>query len=100
MRGQAMQAACAGREVGMLALHPCSEDQARAIVAHVTAQIADDDVCDIANLNSPAQVCNGQAGRWYAVTPHHRLRRLWSAGRRRRWTRCAGRREPTASGGA
>lgn len=53
-----MQKSVTGRSVGMRALFPCTLEQTELIIEETRAQLASEDVCDIANINSPAQVAS------------------------------------------
>lgn len=75
LRGEAMQAASAQPESGMLSLMGATEESATALAA-VGAEVG---ICQVANLNSPAQIILSGETRALdhveAVAPEHGVRR-------------------------
>lgn len=52
-----MQECAPSDDVGMCALFPCHLAQAEELVTEIKLSLQDDHACDVANINSPAQVC-------------------------------------------
>lgn len=51
-----MQECAPSDDVGMCALFPCHLAQAEELVTEIKLNLQDDRACDVANINSPAQV--------------------------------------------